>query len=189
MDPSAIEARQFDQQLRNAVERRQFRVLGVRTDRARDAALELSKKLEVEPTHFDRKFIEAVRKIVASAGIKEEDVHAIDAEGQRSDDWRPFLNLARDAAKAVADDLLPAKEPLLIVQPGLIARYELTDFLTRLLETSKDAECAAIFLLVPEHNETGTPRINGQLSIPGLLKSPATWVSKEWLENRHNAAA
>ena len=100
-----------------------------------------------------------------------------------------MVELARRAADALADRLLPNAEPLVLVQPGLLARYRLEGFLERLVAAGKSPESAGIVLLVPSVDGAGVPRINGELAVPGLLPSQALWVSHEWLVNRHNAAA
>ncbi|MBJ71778.1 MAG: hypothetical protein CMN31_10630 [Sandaracinus sp.] len=189
MEPEAVIARRFDERLRNAVERHHLRVLGVRADRAREAALALGRRLDVEPVPFDRLLVEAIREQLAEAGIEEDTiVHEADLGGRQGEDWPNLLNLVEAAAESIAEELLPPKEPLLLVQPGLIARYHLDSFLERLVESAKSAE-APILLLVPGHDTGGIPRINGELSIPGLHPSQALWVPLEWLAHRHNAAA
>ncbi|MFW6023329.1 MAG: hypothetical protein ACOC9O_01165 [Myxococcota bacterium] len=104
-------------------------------------------------------------------------------------DWPLLRELAARAAARVADRLLPPRAPLLLVQPGPIARYALTAFLERLRKASEDPAAAAILLLVPSPDTGGIPAINGTLPIPGVLPSQVLWVSREWLQNQHNAAA
>ncbi|MBO6936772.1 MAG: BREX system serine/threonine kinase PglW [Deltaproteobacteria bacterium] len=189
MEPEAVVARQFDERLRNAVERHHLRVLGVRADRAREAALALGERLEIEPVPFDRLLVDAIREQMAKGGIQKDSiVHDADRGGRDGKNWSNLMRLIEAAAASVAEQLLPPKEPLLLVQPGLLARYQLTSFLERLVASAKSAE-APILLLVPAHDTGGIPSINGELSIPGLHPSQALWVPLEWLANRHNAAA
>lgn len=189
MEPEAVVARQFDERLRNAVERHHLRVLGVRADRAREAALALGDRLGIEPVPFDRLLAAAIREQMTKGGIRNSAiVHDADRGGRDGKNWSNLLRLVEAAATSVADQLLPPKAPLLLVQPGLIARYRLDSFLERLVAASKSAE-APILLLVPAHDTGGIPAINGELPIPGLHPSQALWVPLEWLANRHNAAA
>jgi hypothetical protein len=190
MEPGAVVARQFDERLRSAVERRALRILGVRTDRAPKAALTLGRHLGVEPVAFDQRLLDAVRRQMSKMGIASDDViHAADRAGPAGKHWSRLVRLVEAAADELADELLPPAEPLLLVQPGPIARYGLDRFLTRLVEASKSAEAAAILLLVPSHDTGGIPRINGELAIPGALASHVLWVSGEWIGNQHNKAA
>lgn len=189
MEADAVAARQFDERLRNAFERRQFRVLGVRADKARQAALALGRRLDMAPVAFDQRLVAAIREQMRLGGVKREDiVHAADLAGQSGAAWRNLQNLVEKAADALAAVLLPPREPLLLVQPGLIARYRLAGFLSRLLESARAAE-APIVLLVPSRDTGGIPKINGEYAIPGLLASQVLWVSPDWISNQHNRAA
>jgi hypothetical protein len=191
MDADAVSARQFDEQLRNAIERRSFRVLGVRADRAREAALRIGERIGVEPVAFDKLLVAAIREQMNKGGIKRDDIiHDADRDGRLGPAWKNLLRLVENAGADVMAQLLPVKKPLLLVQPGLIARYRLDGVLERLVAAGADrASEAAIFLVVPSHDMSGTPRINGELAIPGILPSQVLWVSLDWLANKHNAAA
>ena len=94
----------------------------------------------------------------------------------------------QQAAERVAARLLPAAEPLLLVQPGLLARYRLDGFLRRLLEASRDPKCAALFLLVPSPDKAGVPKINEQMVIPEVGLPQTLWVPLQWLRARADAA-
>ncbi len=187
MAPDAVAARQFDERLRNAFERHELRVLGVRADRARESALALGTRLGVTPTPFDRLLVAQIREQMRLGGVKREDlIHDADRQGRAGPAWKNLLRLVERAGDAVAQSLLPAKTPLLLIQPGLIARYRLDTFVQKLLQTPREAP---IFVLVPGHDTGGIPNINGEYAIPGLLSSQVLWVSLEWLANQHNRAA
>ncbi|MBI2373934.1 MAG: protein kinase [Deltaproteobacteria bacterium] len=189
MEPDAVAARQFDERLRNAFERHELRVLGVRADRAREAALALGKRLGAQPVAFDKVLVAAIREQMRLGGVKREElIHDADRAGRNGSTWKNLLKLVEKAADAVALSLLPPKEPLLLVQPGLIARYRLEAFTTRLMDAAKGAE-APVFLLVPSLDTGGIPTINREYAIPGLLASQVLWVSPDWLTNQHNRAA
>ncbi len=187
MEPDAVAARQFDERLRNAFERHELRVLGVRADRAREAAIALGQRLGVAPRPFDQLLIAAVRDEMRRGGVKREDIiHAADREGRTGPAWKNLMRLVERAAATLTTTLLPAREPLLLVQPGLIARYRLDGFVQKLLASERQAP---VFLLVPSHDTVAIPSINGEYAIPGLMASQVLWVSLEWLANRHNRAA
>ena len=190
MDPEAVVARQFDERLRNAIERRYLRILGVRADRAQKAALTLAERLQVRPIAFDRELIAEMRAQMKRGGIRNDDiVHAADREGRRGKSWPNLLRLAEAAAESLANRLLPPKEPLLLIQLGPLARYRLDAFRARLLEASRAPDAASILLLIPSHDTGGPPRLEGEPPLPGLLASQAMWIPAEWIGNRHNAAA
>lgn len=187
MEPDAVAARQFDERLRNAFERHELRVLGVRADRSREAALAIGARLGIEPTPFDRLLIDAIREQMRLGGVKREElIHHADREGRHGHAWKNLMRLVERAAESVAQTLTPPSAPLLLVQPGLIARYRLDAFMQTLLTTPREAP---VFMLVPSHDVGGLPTINGDYAIPGLLQSQVLWVSLEWLANQHNRAA
>jgi hypothetical protein len=76
-----------------------------------------------------------------------------------------------------------------LIQPGLIARYGLDEFLRKMVQAAESDDSHAIFLLVPSRQRAGLPPINEELAVPGVLPSQALWISHEWLANRHNSAA
>ncbi len=79
--------------------------------------------------------------------------------------------------------------PLLLVQPGLLARYRMEAFVRRLVQAARRDDTAAIFLLVPAHEGHGVPAINADMPLPGILREDVLWVPRAYLENRHQSAA
>jgi hypothetical protein len=138
---------------------------------------------------LDAELAAEVASQMKKANIASDVVHTADREGPSGAAWPKLLRLVHLAADALADRLAKSDRPLLLVQPGLIARYGLAEFLRRLVELGSNRETPAMFLLVPMHDTGGMPRIDGTLSIPGLLQGQAMWVSRAWLANRHKAAA
>lgn len=188
--PESLAAREWDERLRDAVERRTFRVLAVVADRATEAAHAIGRRIGTQPVPFDARFVQAMRQEMNALQVPDEAVHGTDRAGPADPDWPMLRQLAERSADRLASELLPPRgKPLLLVQPGPIARYRLTGFLDRLLTASQDPEAPAILLLVPAPDTGGIPAINGTLPIPGLLPGQVLWVSREWLENQHNAAA
>jgi hypothetical protein len=90
------------------------------------------------------------------------------------------------AAKALAARLATPTKPLLLVQPGPIARYGLTEFLRELARAGANRDAAATFLLVPMHDTGGAPRIDGTMVIPGVLPGQTMWMSRAWLDHHLN---
>jgi serine/threonine protein kinase len=190
MDVEAIDARQFDEKLKHALEMNAFRVVAVTADRARDAALALQSRLGANLVALDVELAREVAIQMRKANIPSDDVvHTADREGPTGPQWNKLLRLVYAAAEALAARLAKHERPLLLVQPGPVARYGLTDFTRRLVDMGTNRETPAVFLLVPMHDSGGMPRINGTMPIVGVLPGQAMWVSRAWLSNRHNAAA
>jgi serine/threonine protein kinase len=189
MDSEAIDARSFDEKIAHALDRRLLRVLGVRADFAREAALALGRRAGTAPVSFDTELIAAMKRQMEKLEVDPDVVHEADRQGPVGPTWPNLIRLAELAADEVATRLLPPAKPLVLVSPGLLARYRLTGFLSKLIDASKQPSSAAIFLVVPAHDAGGLPLINGELPIRGVLPSDGLWVSPYWLANKHNAAA
>jgi hypothetical protein len=187
--PEAIHARDVDERLRSAVARRQLRVLGVPADRALEATLRLERALGLAARPLDRLLLGEMERLAQEMKVDPRRIHEADRQGPAGRGWPRLCQLAAMAAESLAGKLLPPAAPLLLIQPGLLARYRLTAFLDRLVEASRRDEAAAILLVVPSYDTAGMPLINGTLPIPGLLPSQRLWVPLEWIGNVHNAAA
>ncbi|MGE0328438.1 MAG: DNA-directed RNA polymerase subunit alpha C-terminal domain-containing protein, partial [Polyangiaceae bacterium] len=175
----------FVERLRQTLERDAYRVLGVHITRAAEATLALSRYLGVKPVLLDQLLVERMVQKKVPLHV----IQGADREGPSGAAWPNLLRLAEAAAKELAAELLPNKQPLLLAQPGLLARYQLKDFLLRVAEASKQDDARAILLLVPRRDQGGMPVINNQLAIPGVLPTHTFWVSREWLDHQAADAA
>src|SRR5690606_19006916 len=111
-----------------------------------------------------------------------------DAAGPVGDAWSNLTDLAEEAAAAVAAALFPPAEPMLLTEPGLIDRYQLTGFLGEMVAGSQNDASEAIVLLCP--GQAGrTPTIEGRTAIPGLLPGQSLWLPDSWLREHGTRAA
>lgn len=190
MDPEALEARQFDDSLKHAVEMRALRILTCSPVRAREAALAIATRAGLELVEFDRLLTTEIAARVARGEIKSADlVHVTDQAGAGGAQWKHLVDFMRAAATAVVDAIAARSEPLLVTQVGILARYALAEPLARLIAARQSNESPALFLLLPAMSRTATPMVNGLFEIPGVLRQQNLPVSRAWLANRHNAAA
>lgn len=185
----ALGARDFEQRLRAAVEDDAFRVLGVSIDKGAWAAQQLSVALGVEARSFDELFLAELDKLTEAGKPSLDLVHDTDRDGRDAPGWSNLKKLAERCAAGVLAQLMPAQQPLLLHQLGLVERYGLGDFLHALVQSAQSPASKAVFLVVPCPDTGGLPRINGALAIPGLLPGQGLWIPFEWLKNLHNAAA
>ncbi len=188
LDSRYIALEEFEERLRITRDRRTLKVLGVRADQAHVAALALTRALGIRRVSLDAELAQALHDVMKEQEVSDEVLYAADQLGPGGPDWPELRSVVQQAAERVAYRLLPATEPLLLVQPGLVARYRLDAFLRRLLEASRDPKCAALFLLVPSHDKAGVPKINEQMVIPEIGLPQTLWVPLEWLKERASAA-
>ena len=96
------------------------------------------------------------------------------------------LRLATKAAERARTTLLAFDRPALLVNPGLLARYDLMPMLTDLAQASGTrGGPPSLWLLVPQLDD-GMPRID-DASLP--VMSAANWarLTDPWLANAHRA--
>jgi serine/threonine protein kinase len=186
--PEALGAREIDERLVSAVDRKQLRVVLVRSDLVPKALPRLAERFGVPVHRVDRLLIEAMERGATEDEIDATVLHETHEEGARGSDWAHLVDLAAEASDQVAKALLPPREPLLLSHLGLVVRYGLQRFVEAVADASRRDECEAIFLVLPAHDESIAASLEG-LRVPGLLPSQVLRLSREWIENRHNAAA
>ncbi|MBN2192119.1 MAG: hypothetical protein JW751_04825 [Polyangiaceae bacterium] len=103
MDPVAIAARELDEQLDHALDRRLLRVLGVGLDRAQEAAHALCVRKGLRLENLDARLLAAMRALMREKRINEAVVHTTDREGPGSKGWRNLRKLAEQAAEGGGD--------------------------------------------------------------------------------------
>lgn len=188
-DPDDVARHEFEDKVRSAIERRRFRVLGVSAKYARQAALALADRMGLSIVSYDKAFAAAMHGLCESEQIDPSVVYDIDAEGPSGAEWQGLQNLAATAAGQVADELAAIAEPTLLIHPGLVARYRLVDSLRRIVTTAKAADNGPLMILVPGHDRSGVPLINGALAIPALERSDALWIPQSWIGRSRKEAA
>lgn len=187
--PVALGARDFDQQLRAAIQSDAFRVLGTPVGESRRVAEELSTRHGMQVHSFDELFVAALRERTKAGKPSLDLVLKADAEGPDGPQWKSLGKLAAAAAQAVLAQLVPAQAPCVIAQLGLVHRYQLTDFLQALVAGAQGRDSRAVFLLLPCPETGGAPRLENQMAVPGLLPGQALWVPQAWIRNADNRAA
>ena len=180
--PELVAAQEFEAQVKLALEYHSFRVLAATADRAHDAALAVARVFGLRLVALDTALVSAIETQRIALGIAKDDViYDADGIGRTGPSWMRLMTLVDRATEALAKSLFPVAEPTLFVQPGLLARYQRSAFLRTLIEQGKDPSTPASFLLVPSHDTTSLPTINGELAIPGLFAAQVLWVARDWL--------
>lgn len=191
LDEAALAAAAFEERLQHAVDRRLFRVIAVPFERAAEAATAIATAVGVTPIELDKRLHAAIEALMAKKKVSEDAVVRADREGPSGPTFRNLVKLAHDAGETLRAEFCAAGQPLVLVQPGLLARYRMDGFVRGLVEASRRDEQQAILLLVPavEANAGPIPAINGEMALPGILREDVLWVPRAYLENRHHAAA
>ncbi|MCB9596964.1 MAG: protein kinase [Sandaracinaceae bacterium] len=185
-----LDLERFERALKVAVEQRAFRAVAVNPAYAFEAAEALAAKLGVPARPLDDLLLDAMRGVMRDKRIAPEVVHAADREGRGGKAWARLVSLMRMAEQRVLADLRGANtEPLLLTNPGLLARYGLTDLTEGLLARVAEDDAEAIFLLVPCHDYGGVPRIQDRHPMPGVLSVHALRVPRAFVPLDESEAA
>ena len=92
--------------------------------------------------------------------------------------------LVKRAMPKVEEQLSSAGSTVLLVYPGLLARYDRLDLLERLRDrVGRPGGPAGLWLLLPAQQ----PLIDGK-AVPLLSPAQRVYVPESWIENRHRAA-
>lgn len=188
--PEAAEARQFQDRLAFAFRHGGFLALSVDPRRQQDAEDELLRQFEgLQRRSLEALLIEAMREKARVMGAAWDVVRRADAAPRDAADWRNLTRLARDAAGEVERALVAGEGRLLLVHPGLLARYDQVDLLGRLREAlDRPSGLHALWLLVPADAAHERPVLEGR---PVPVIGPGQWarIPESWLQNRHRGQA
>lgn len=187
--PEAQRAEAFQHVLELGVNARQFRVIQVSATVAAQAAELLAKELKTEAVSVDHALFEQMRGKAAELGVQWAAVEQADREGPGGANWPLLTELVRASAEELFARLLSdRKDPLLLVWPGALARYELKGTLQAVVQRAQQADTPAVLLVVPSHANGLAPNINGRLPVPVPLPAQRLVMPEEWLRNLHRAA-
>ena len=185
---ASLTAKDFEDSVVGVLQDRKLRVLAVNTAYMPDAVAELERVLGTKALEVDRLLVAQMEAHIQEKGGKPQVLWETDAEGPEGKAWSRLLTVAREGALRVIEQLVPSSDPLLLVQLGLLARYELRDFVDRLVEANQGDETAAVVVLNPAHSGARQDVLNESLHITGLLPGQSSWIPREWIENKHRAA-
>jgi hypothetical protein len=179
--PEIADARQFEDRVGRALHDGAFLALIVNPKYYQRAADELSRRFPVERIDFEGLFIDTLRDVVASAGAKWDAVVGADA-APGSDGWKKFMVLVNRTMPLVEERLLSADRTVLMIYPGLLARYEQMALLQRLRDgIGRSGGLPGLWLLVPGDSQA---QIDGK-PVPIISPGQKARIPESWLQNAH----
>jgi hypothetical protein len=185
--PEVLDARSLEEKIVGAGRTGAFLALTVDPRRAPLAKAELLRRFAPrERVSLEALLLREMHAEAEARKVKWPVVLAADAEGHDGKGFRNLLRLATKAAERVRQTLLAFDRPALLVNPGLLARYDLMPMLSELAQASGTRDGPpSLWLLVPQA-DGGMPRID-DASLP--VMSAANWarLTDPWLANAHRA--
>jgi hypothetical protein len=180
-----IEAKQFEKRLRGALESHQFLVLAASPCDAANAERRLAASFPLEVLSLDALLIEAMKEFAIARKVDWQTVLRADAGGpgpEQRGDWEKLLLVVRNALPKVKERIAAAKRPVLLTNPGLLARYDQLDFLAQLHEATGRADgLPGLWVLVPGDVQQRKPTIDGK-PVPVFTNAQWRRVPVEWLK-------
>ncbi len=191
------DAAALEQRLTRSLQQGGLLVLTVQLRFARRAEAELlhrfgqadTKPAPLQRVNFDALLLGALREEVKLAGAEWNVVLEADAADRSSRHWINLQRLVQRTLPTVRAALLRSTTPVLLVSPGLFARYDLMSLITEIEEnTGRPGHTPAFWLLLPT-DQPGLPVIDG-VAVPmvnNLQNTRTLDLTQVWLENRHRA--
>ena len=185
--PDVAEARQFEERLRHAYIDGGFLALTVRPSRMRRCEDELLRRFSLQRVSFDEVLFDALREEARELEIDWAIVERADGTDPASPDWKNLLHLIGRVAPKITADLASRTEHLLLVHPGLIARYDQMSVLETLRDkVGHDVPCPGLWVLVATDGQNDMPVLD-HAEIPLITPGQRAKVSESWIENLHRA--
>jgi serine/threonine protein kinase len=186
--PEIAAAHQFEERLHSSRTGGSFLILTVRQSEMTRCEEELSRRLGVERYSIDERLIAAMREVARERGVDWNRVRRADIAPRDSSDWSNLLRLASAAAERLGEEILAREDAVLVVHPGLLARYDQIRVLETLRdEAGKRGRVRTCWVLVAADEQTDLPVLDGK-EIPLLSPGQRTRVPRAWVENLHRSA-
>jgi serine/threonine protein kinase/predicted transcriptional regulator len=187
--PDVADARSFEERLQHAYKDGGFLVLTVRPSRMRWAEAELLRRFDLERVSFDDLLFDALREEARELEVAWSIIEQADGADPGSQDWKNLLHLIGRAGPKIATRLAERREHLLLVHPGLIARYDLMAILETLRDkVGHDAPCPGLWVLVATDGQNDMPILD-HAEIPLITSGQRAKVSESWIDNVHRGRA
>ena len=140
---------------------------------------------DLERVSFDDLLFDALRKEAEALEIDWAIIEQADGADRSSQDWHNLMHLVERVAPKVTADLCSRKEHLLLVHPGLIARYDQMTMLETLRDkVGHDVPCPGVWVLVATDGQHDMPMLDNA-EIPLITPGQRARVSEAWVDNVH----
>lgn len=187
--PDVADARAFEERLQHAYNDGGFLVLTVRPSRMRWAESELLRRFDLERVSFDDLLFDVLREEAKELEVDWSIIEQADGADPTSQDWKNLMHLIGRVGPKLTDKLAQRREHLLLVNPGLIARYDLMQILETLRDkVGHDSPCPGLWVLVASDGQNDMPILD-HAEIPLITPGQRAKVSESWIDNLHRGRA
>ena len=184
ISPEEADARQFEERLQRSLKEGAFLALLVNPKRFEQACKELCRRFPLQLVDLEGLFLDALQAISAAKKVNWELVLQTDATPNHGD-WDKLLMLVRGAMPAIEEQLLRIERTALVIYPGLLARYEQMDLLSRLSQkVGRSDGIPGLWLLIPGDHQA---MLDGK-PVPLIGPGQRAKIPESWLQNLHRAS-
>ncbi|MFO0954692.1 MAG: BREX system serine/threonine kinase PglW [Isosphaeraceae bacterium] len=190
VDSEVAAARQFDERLRYALRDGSFLALSVRPSQMLACERQILDRFPtLERVSFDRLLIDRLKARAAEDEVDWQVVLKADAKDASEEDRVHLADMVAEVVPAVEAALLAKERPVLLVHPGLLARFDLMDLVVRLRDrVGRRGVCPGMWILVAEDEQSDLPRIDNR-EVPLIGSGQRARVPLAWIDNRFRADA
>jgi hypothetical protein len=178
--PEEADARQFEERLQRSLAEGSFLALLVNPkyyDRARS---ELCRRFPLQLVDFEGVFLDAISEVTTKANVSWELVLKTDA-APNGPDWDKLMMLVGRAMPVVEQRLLQAEQTMLVIYPGLLARYGQMGLLARLSQkVGRHGGIPGLWILLP-----GDQAMLDGKPVPLIGPGQRARIPDSWLANIH----
>lgn len=184
------EITQFLATVQTSLDSARFLALSVRTSQWRLAKERLPSAFDLKLISFDELLLRHLHQHCAgmSKPPKWDVVLRADAAEKNSVDWSRLQMLVKKVMPAMAEEITQAGQPVLLTEPGLIARYGLVnDWLGGLRQNLLTARHPHALLLLIANDVTTAGAVISGISVPSgagskeFIRIPSPWLLRESL--------
>lgn len=188
------EARTLETRLQNSLKQGGLLVLTTEPRMAQKAETELLRRFgqgdaPLQGLHrlsVDALLLQEMRHKAAALRIDWSVVLQADAAEPGSRDWIKLLTLVGQTLPALRKALLESAAPLLVVNAGLLARYDLMSVICELESVAgRPGYTPTAWLLLPSH-QAAVAALNGK-PVPLVNPSAVATLPQAWIANKHRA--
>jgi hypothetical protein len=185
LSPEIEAAHILEERLSRAVHEHRFLLLTVAPRHLLRAEAEIVRRFPVLRLSLEALLLQAMQATAAAVGARWEVVLQADAASHDSRDWRNLHTLVRRAMPAVEQALFAAERPVLLVYPGLLARYDQLALLEKLRDACAQARHVPGFIvLIAADEQHPLPVLDGR-PVPVVVASEWARLPEAWLTNAH----
>jgi serine/threonine protein kinase len=142
---------------------------------------ELCGRFPIKLVDFEALFIKALHEVAEKARVNWDLVLKTDARPHQGN-WNKLMLLVGRTMPLVEQELLSADTTLLVVYPGLLARYDRMDLLERLRDkVGRRDGISGLWLLLPGQNQA---MMDGK-AVPIISPGQRVNIPESWLQNVH----